>query len=151
MARFDVNDGAGKLSEDFQKLSGITNEDAWKILTPAGDHLAAKFAEKIRGTFAQHTGKLAASIKAQRKANDGAYIQVSPQGVHHQYNHPRRKKSRPSAVKNAHASEVAFVLEYGDGHHKATHWMENTINEEEAAIGEAMQQGFDAWCDERGV
>ena len=114
--------------------------------------MVAKFRAKIRGLFRQRTGNLAESITALRKSDDGPYIQISPQGVHHQYRSPRPSKRKPTFKrKNAHASEVGFILEYGDGHHKATHWMETTIDENAEEIGRKMQEGFDALCDRKGV
>lgn len=153
MARFEAkSDGMNSLSEDLKKLGKLTVEDAYTILTPAAEHMEQSFAEKIRGMFEQHTGKLAESIKALRKKDDVPYILVAPQGVHHRYrSRKKNKKGKAGGMKNAHASEVAFILEYGDGHHKAHHWMEKTIEEEGAAIGEKLQEGFDALCDEKGV
>ena len=146
MAKFEPKTGGlGSLSDDLKKLGQLTDEDAYTILEPAGEHLAEKLKAKVRGMFQQHTGNLAESIAAQRKKGDTPYIQVAPQGVHNKYN------GRKGGVKNAFNSEVAFVLEYGDSRHKATHWMENTINEEADAIGQAMQEGFDKLCDEKGI
>lgn len=149
MARFEPKtEGLGSLSDDLRKLSSLRDEDAFEILTPAGEHLREKFSEKIRSTFIQHTGKLAESIKALRKKEDGPFILVAPQGVHHRY---RSRKKKGGGTKNALASEVAFILEYGDGHHTATHWMESTVTAEEGAVQEKLQEGFDAWCDRKGV
>ena len=149
MARFEPQTGGlDSLSADFKKLGQLTDEDAYTILEPAGQHLAGKFSEKVRSFFRQHTGKLAESIEALRKKDDGPYIYVGPQGVHHKY---RSRKKKGGGSKNALASEVAFVLEYGDSRHTATHWMENTINEEEAATAEKLQEGFDRLCDEKGI
>lgn len=149
MARFEPNTGGlDRLSEDLRKLGQLTDEDAYTILTPGANHLAAKFKAKIKATFQQHTGKLADSIKALRKRDDGPYILVSPQGVHHRY---KGRKKKGGGTKNALASEVGFVHEYGDQHHPATHWMENTINEESDAVGDALQDGFNRLCDEKGI
>ena len=149
MARFEARTGGlDSLSTDLKKLGRLTDEDAYVILEPAGQHLAGKFSEKVRAFFRQHTGALAASFEALRKKDDGPYILVSPQGVHHKY---RSRKKKGGGMKNAQASEVAFVLEYGDSHHAATHFMENTINEEEAATGEKLQEGFDRLCEEKGI
>lgn len=140
--------GLDSLSADLKKLGQLTDEDVYTILTPAADHMVLRFAAKIREVFVQHTGKLAESIKALRKSDDGPYILVAPQGVHHKYS---SRKKKGGGQKNALASEVGFVLEYGDRHHRAYHWMENTINEEEAATGEKLQEGFDRLCDEKGI
>ena len=149
MARFEPQTGGlDSLSNDLKKLGQLTDEDAYTILTPAADHLVGRFAEKVRSFFRQHTGKLAESIEALRKRDDGPYIYVGPQGVHHKY---KSRKKEGGGMKNALASEVAFILEYGDSHHTATHWMENTINEESDAVGEKLQEGFDALCDEKGI
>ena len=149
MARFEAKtDGLTSLSNDLKKLGQLTDEDAYTILTPAAEHLRGKFSDKVKAVFQQHTGQLAASIQALRKKDDGAYILVAPQGVHHKY---RSRKKKGGGQKNALASEVAFVLEYGGGGHPATHWMENTINEEETATGEKLQEGFDRLCDEKGI
>lgn len=147
MASFEPKvDGLDGLDADLKKLGRLTNEDAWTILTPAADLLKEKFMEKIRSIFRQHTGKLAASIKDMKKAADGPSILIYPQGAHHQY---RSRKSGGS--KTASASEVGFVLEYGDSRHAARHWMEGTVTEQESALGEKFQEGFDKLCDEKGI
>ena len=147
MAQFSVK-GAGlsSLSQDLQALGRLDEEDVYTIITPAGEHLKTKFIEKITSTFQQHTGALAASIQALRKG--GGVIQIGPQGVHHRY---RARKKKGGGMKNAHASEVAFILNYGGGGHAATHWMDNTLDAEETAVSEKMQEGFDALCEKKGV
>lgn len=146
MAKFEPKlEALDGLSMDFQKLGRITDEDAWTILTPAADLLQGKFMEKIRGVFQQHTGVLAAAIKSFKRKQDGPVILVYPDGPHHRY------RSRKGGTKTATAAEVGFVLEYGDGHHRAAHWMESTVDEQDRAIGEAMQEGFDTLCEKKGV
>lgn len=144
MARFEpmIDD----LSMDLQKLGQITEEDAFTILTPAGELVKEKFTEKIRSVFAQRTGKLAAAIQSFKRVEDGPSILIYPDGPHHRY---RSRKTK--GTKTATAAEVGFVLEYGSARVKATHWMENAIRENEEAIGQKMQEGFDAFCDEKGI
>lgn len=154
---------------DLQRLGHLTNENVWAILSPAADLLRELFTEKIKSIFQQHTGKLANAIQGFRKSSeDGPYILVYPYGDHHKYNargfnaerYARRskrgsakgyKKSKKAGTKTASANEVAFVLEYGDGHHTATHWMEGTMEQNDFKIHNAMQEGFDAFCEERGL
>lgn len=148
MAKFEVmSEGAEGLSMDLKKLGRLTDEDAYTILEPAADVVKAKFADKIKAVFQQHTGKLAASIQEFKKKADGPFILVYPHGPHHRY------KSRKKGSKTASAGEVAFVLEYGAPARNiaATHWMENSIQESDQEITEAMQAGFDTLCDEKGI
>jgi hypothetical protein len=144
MARFEpmIDD----LSMDLQKLGQITEEDAFTILTPAGELVKEKFTEKIRSVFAQRTGKLAAAIQSFKRVEDGPSILIYPDGPHHRY---RSRKTK--GTKTATAAEVGFVLEYGSVRVKATHWMENALRENDEAIGQKMQEGFDAFCDEKGI
>lgn len=145
MARFEPK-GVDGMSLDLQKLGQISDQDAYTILTPAADLLGKKFKAKIAAIFRQRTGKLAAAIKGfRKKGGEGPFMLVYPYGAHHTYN------SRKGGTKTATAAEVGFVLEYGDGSHKATHWMENTVAENEIEITEAMQEGFDTLCDQRGI
>ena len=164
MARFEPRfDQIEGLEMDLKKLGQLTDEDAWTILNPAGDFLRGKFMEKIKTVFQQHTGKLAASITSMRKkSGEGPYIQVYPYGTHHTYHgrektraYKRSKHGRTytfgGGTRKASADEVAFVLEYGSSRIAATHWMENTINENLEELHEKMQEGFDRLCDEKGV
>lgn len=149
MARFEPNTGGlDSLSTDLRKLGQLTNEDAWTILTPAAELLEGKFMDKIRTIFTQRTGKLAAAIQSFRRVEDGPVILVYPDGAHHRY---RSRKKKGGGMKTAQASEVGFVLEYGSSRHQAYHWMENTIEEETEAVGEALQEGFDLLCEEKGI
>lgn len=167
MAKFEPRlDQIDGLSEDLKKLGRLTNEDAWAILTPAGEFLRVKFMEKIRQLFTRYsTGKLASLIESMRKQNgDGPYIQVYPYGTHHKYQgrektkaYKRSKHGRTYTYgggnKKATADEVAFILEYGapSRNIEATHWMENTINENVGEIHAKLQEGFDRLCDEKGI
>lgn len=156
MSRFDVNNGAEQLSQDLQKLGKISEADHWEILTPASDLLVRKFAAAIKRIFRQNTGKLAASIQGFRKSGggDGTHILVYPHGAHHKYqSRTKRTKKGGAATKTANANEVGFVLEYGSPARgiKAYHWMENTLEENSGEISEALQQGFDEYCDKRGI
>ena len=167
MSRFDVNNGAEQLAQDLQKLGKISEADHWEILTPASDLLVRKFAAAIKRIFRQNTGKLAASIQGFRKSGggDGTHILVYPHGAHHKYQsrtkQRRMKKGRDGVKretfvfvnKTASAGDVGFVLEYGSPARgiKAYHWMENTLEENSGEISEALQQGFDEYCDKRGI
>ena len=146
MARLEITTGTDELAEDLRKLRDISDEDAFEILTPAAETLAEKFQENIRSVFTQRTGKLAAAIQSFRKVTDGPHILIYPDGPHHRY---RSRKTK--GTKTATAAEVGFVLEYGSNRVKASHWMENTVNETEAEIGEKIQEGFDSFCDARGI
>lgn len=155
MSKFDVNDGADRLIQDIQKLGEITNDDHWEILTPAADLLVKKFAQKVKQVFQQHTGNLADAIQGFKKSGGGEpHILVYPHGSHHKYKSRTKKtKKGAAATKTAAANEVAFVLEYGSpGRNiKATHWMENALEENSAEISDALQQGFDDYCNKRGI
>ena len=165
MSRFDVNNGAEELMQDLQKLGKISEADHWEILTPASDLLVRKFAAAIKRIFRQNTGKLAASIQGFRKSGGGLpYMLVYPYGTHHKYKgrtktrqYKRSKHGRTytygGGSKNAEANDVGFVLEYGSPARgiKAYHWMENTLEENSGEISEALQQGFDEYCDKRGI
>lgn len=155
MSKFEVNDGADRLILDLQKLGRLTEEDHYELLTPASDLLVAKFGQKVKQVFKQHTGKLAASIQGFRKSSGGQpYILVYPYGPHHKYKSRTKKtKKGAAAAKTATANEVAFVLEYGSPGSgiEATHWMENALEESSAEISDALQQGFDDYCDKRGI
>lgn len=156
MSKFDVNDGPDRLIQDIQKLGELSTDDHWEILTPAADLLVKKFAQKVKQVFTQYTGKLAEAIQGFRKSGggDGHYILVYPHGPHHKYKSRTKKtKKGAAASKTAAANEVAFVLEYGSpGRNiKATHWMENALEESSAEISDALQQGFDDYCDKRGI
>lgn len=156
MSRFEVNNGAEELIQDLQKLGKLSEEDHWDILTPAADLLVKKFAAKIKKLFKQHTGNLADSIQGFRKSGggDGSHILVYPHGPHHKYqSRTKRTKKGGAASKTANANEVGFVLEYGAPSRgiEATHWMENTLEENSGEISEALQQGFNEYCDKRGV
>lgn len=155
MSRFEVNDGADRLLLDIQKLGQIEDSDHFEILSPAADLLVKKFAQKIKQVFRQHTGKLAESIQGFKKSGGGEpHILVYPYGPHHKYKSRTKKtKKGAAASKTAAANEVAFVLEYGSPGRgiKANHWMENTLTESSAEISDALQQGFDEYCDKRGI
>ncbi len=167
MAKFEPKVDIDNLSLDFQKLSNLSNDDIWQILTPAADLLVRKLKEKIKTFFKQHTGKLAASIEGFRKGRgkeSAPHILVYPYGTHHRYkgrkktgHYKRSKHGRTytygGGSKQASANDVAFVLEYGAASRNipATHWMEKTINENSEAVAEAMQQGFDDYIKNKGV
>lgn len=167
MAKFEPRlDQIDGLSEDLKKLGQLSNEGAWAILAPAGEFLREKFMDKIRAVFTKYsTGKLATMIESMNKQNgDGPYIQVYPYGTHHAYQgrtktkaYKRSKHGRTytygGGSKKATASEVAFILEYGAPSRNipASHWMENTINENLDGISQKIQEGFDALCDQKGI
>lgn len=162
MAKFEPLAGAAQLEADFDKLGRLDDDKVWAILRPAAELVTQAMKQKVKSLFQQHTGKLADSIEAFPKRGDSAYFLVYPYGVHHKYNarlktktYKRSKHGRTyttgGRMKNAPANDVGFILEYGDRKHKATHWMENTIKEQDAAITEAIQQGFDDLCDALGV
>ena len=155
MARFEVKTGGlDKLSEDFKKLGVWADKDIFAILGPAALKLQKALKAKIRALFKQHTGKLEESIMVIQKGggDEEAWLLVAPQDVHHKYKIGRAtKRSKRGGTRNALASEVGFILNFGDTHHKATHWFDNTLEEEENAVGECMQERFSALCDEKGI
>lgn len=154
MAQFKVNDGAGRVALDLEALGRIGDEDAYTILNPAANVLTERFTKKIKSIFQQHTGKLAASVQGfRKKSGEGPYMLVYPYGAHHRYKSRKGGKKGKGGSKNVGANEVAFVLEYGAPARgiEATHWMEDAMYESESEVGEAMQEGFDALCDSKGI
>lgn len=179
MAKLDFDAVAlDQFNLDLQRLGKLTNEDHWQILAPAGELLVQKFRETIARTFSHQKNhpagdiqSLSDSIEAQNKYGaDGAYIQIVPDGGHHRYNKRvktikvtkvfghvsksgTRTRKTKGGLKTERADAVGFVLEYGSpGRHiKPYHWMENTMLQSAAEVEEALQQGFDAFCEENGL
>jgi len=179
MAKLDFDAVAlDQFSLDLRRLGQLRNEDHWQILAPAGELLVQKFRETIARTFRHQKNHpagtiqgLADSIEAQNKYGaDGAYIQIVPDGGHHKYNKRvktikvtkvfghvsksgTRTRKTKGGLKTERADAVGFVLEYGAPAQgiKAYHWIEKTMVENQGAIFDALQQGFDDFCEERGL
>ncbi len=160
VSRFSVTEGTDELSQQLKRLSNITTDDVYTILTPAAELLVNRFKAAIDRLFKQHTGKLKNQVQIFRKKSDdaSACIDVYPAGPHHMYRTHKvrgrkRLKGRTRGTATATANEVAFVLEYGAPGRgiPATHWMEKTIEASSDAVAEAMEQGLDEVLESKGV
>lgn len=157
MAKFRCDFSAtsgGSFSGEGQFFSELSSEDMLSILRPAAQALADHYRATILRLFRQHTGDLAASIKADEFGLDRAYmdtseasITVGPTGKHGKSKRGARSRKGDSSKRyakhnrKAHTtalsnSELGYLLEYGTPRIAATHWMENA-NEE---IGDTVQQ-----------
>lgn len=168
MAKMRVN-GMDVLDRTYEELSDLGRDAYYRILDAGGEVLKAALTEKIKTIFNQHTGILASSIQMWHKAFlniDGTVsVLVGPEGKHGDKK-TRRRRSRAKTVEGQrnhkhrrenHSvfestnAEIAYVLEYGSARITARHWMEETLDENEDAIYEAMAAAWDAILDEKGL
>lgn len=152
MARFKYN-GVEALDLTFDKMANLSGEDLLRIIRPGANLLRERLSEKVRTLFKQRTGSLADSfVLTERILDDGAGITVLPHGKHpNSFTGKRRGKRRSNGHYEGTNAEVAFVLEHGSPRIKATHFMENTAEESENDVYDAMQEELNAVLSELGL
>lgn len=150
MSQFEPLQSSVELADALKAMEDLSQDDILRILRPAGNRLVEAMKATIRNRFTRRTGNLESSIKAVNKTDGDPYILVAPDGRHHIYNHVTgRGRDRKITRKTATAAEVAFVLEYGRSGVPATHWMEQTITDQQDAMSADMQAALDEIISER--
>lgn len=155
MAKFSFN-GVDEISADFEQLATLSDDEKLSVLRPAGKLLKGKYVEKIKSKFTQRTGDLAGSITIEERTGDtGAYLHITPKGKHRGSGTGRRKRRKGRTGSNGRYSgsnaEVAYILEYGSPRIPASHWMEETNEEQADNVAEAQQQAWDDLLTKKGL
>lgn len=153
MAKFSFN-GVDQLAADFEQLADLSDDEKLSVLRPAGEHLKDKFVEKIKTRFAQRTGDLAGSITIEERTGDsGAYLHITPKGKHRGSGTGKRKRKngRSNGKYSGTNAEVGYILEYGSPRISASHWMEETCEEQADNVAQAQQQAWNSLLAEKGL
>ena len=148
MATFKYN-GVDALDLTFEKMANLSGDDLLRIIRPGAELLRERLIEKVRAIFTQRSGSLANSFKLKERVwEDGAGISVLPTGKHPKSSTGKRRSNGSYQGTNA---EVAFILEYGSPRIGATHFMENTAEESEQEVYNAMDAELTQILRERGL
>lgn len=155
MAKFSFN-GVDEISADFEQLATLSDDEKLSVLRSAGKLLKGKYVEKIKSKFTQRTGDLADSITIEERTGDtGAYLHITPKGKHRGSSTGRRKRRKGRTGSNGRYSgsnaEVAYILEYGSPRIPASHWMEETNEEQADNVATAQQQAWDDLLTKKGL
>lgn len=152
MATFKYN-GVDALDLTFEKMANLSGDDLLRIIRPGAELLRERLIEKVRAIFTQRSGSLANSFKLKERVwEDGAGISVLPMGKHPKSSTGKRRgKRRPNGSYQGTNAEVAFILEYGSPRIGATHFMENTAEESEQEVYNAMDAELTQILRERGL
>lgn len=153
MAKFSFN-GVDEISADFEQLATLSDDEKLSVLRPAGKLLKGKFVEKIKSKFTQRTGDLADSITIEERTGDtGAYLHITPKGKHRGSGTGKRKRKngRSNGKYSGTNAEVGFILEYGSPRIPASHWMEETNEEQADNVATAQQQAWDDLLTKKGL
>lgn len=152
MATFKCN-GVDALDLTFEKMANLSGDDLLRIIRPGAELLRERLIEKVRAIFTQRSGSLANSFKLKERVwEDGAGISVLPMGKHPKSSTGRRRgKRRSNGSYQGTNAEVAFILEYGAPRIGATHFMENTAEESEQEVYNAMDAELTQILRERGL
>ena len=136
---------------------------------------AAVLLQKLRDWLTANTsdpnadvrGRLAASLKGKEYPEAG-FIIVGPSGKHHgrkstprtrAAGYHRPKSGQGKSSKRSHhgmsgavsAQDVGYYLEYGAPRTEATHWMEETVENCESDVQDAMEKETTAVLQEKGI
>lgn len=152
MAAFKYN-GVDALDLTFDKMANLSGDDLLRIIRPGAELLRERLVDKVLTLFTQRSGALAKSFKLKERVwEDGAGISVYPAGKHPKSSTGKRRgKRRSNGHYDGTNAEVAFILEYGSPRMDATHFMQNTAEESEEAVYEAMQAELNAILTELGL
>ena len=91
-------------------------------------------------------------VEQTQTGEDGAGISVLPMGKHPKSSTGKRRgKRRSNGSYQGTNAEVAFILEYGSPRIGATHFMENTAEESEQEVYNAMDAELTQILRERGL
>nr|DAK96031.1 MAG TPA: hypothetical protein [Caudoviricetes sp.] len=152
MAVFKCN-GVDALELTFDKMANLSGDDLLRIIRPAAELLKTRLSEKVRAIFTQRSGSLANSFKLRERVwEDGAGITVLPMGKHPKSSTGKRHgKRRSNGSYQGTNAEVAYILEFGSPRIDATHFMQNTAEESEQDIYDAMDAELTRILNERGL
>lgn len=151
MAKFKIN-GVDGLDLTYDRKSQLSSDDLLRIIRPGAELMRDRLSKKVKDTFVQHTGELAASFKLrERQSDSGAAISVAPEGKHSPSGRGIRNRKRKGKGKGNTNAEIAFVLEHGSPRIRASHFMENTVEESEDDVIAAMDAEYNRLMDERGL
>ncbi len=130
-------------------MANLSGDDLLRIIRPGAELLRERLIEKVRAIFTQRSGSLANSFKLKERVwADGAGISVLRTGKHPKSSTGKRRSNGSYQGTNA---EVAFILEYGSPRIGATHFMENTAEESEQEVYNAMDAELTQILRERGL
>lgn len=152
MAAFQF-DGIDEIMAGADKLSQLSDEELYGVVTPAAERLKERYRDKISTLFRTITGTLADSFRLQKKSSgDGVTVTIAPKGKHPGSGRGKRmKRGRSSGKYSGTNAEIGYILEYGSPRIQASHWMEQTNEEAEEEVNAIMADAWDQLITEKGL
>lgn len=153
MAKFKF-DGVDSISASLDQLANLSEEEKFSIIRPAAELLKKAYVEKIQSLFTQRTGALAGSITYnQQSINGNAAMHLYLKGKHPGSSTGKRKRKdgRSNGKYSGTNAEVGYILEHGSPRIAATHWMENTNEEQADSILASQEEQWDNLLTSKGL